>query len=55
MRILDMEIQNLKPIQEGLRFRVFAKSCDQRSHKIICETYTAGSNSLHALPALMPH
>jgi hypothetical protein len=51
-----MAIQNLKPIEEDLGFRVFAKSCDhQRSHRIICETYTASSSYLHALPALMPH
>jgi hypothetical protein len=51
-----MAIQNLKPIEKGLGFRVFANLCDhQRSHRIICETYTAGSSSLHALPALMPH
>jgi hypothetical protein len=50
-----MAIQNLKPLEEGLGFRVIAKSCDQRSHRMICETYTASSSSLHALPALMPH
>jgi hypothetical protein len=51
-----MAIQNLKPIEEGLGFRVIAKSCDhQRSHRMICETYTASSSYLHALPALMPH